>query len=95
MLSKLKLPVVEPYYGKIDPREPKETFIMSMQLHGVTNQILCGAFPTTPKETAKEWYHQLPPDSAKTFNELAKLFCGYFMGCHRTKRTSKYLITAK
>lgn len=41
MPSKLKLPVVEPYYGKTDPREHVETFVMFMQLHGVVDYILC------------------------------------------------------
>lgn len=95
MPPKLKLLVIEPYHGRIDPKEHVETFVMSMQLHGIPDQILCRAFSTTPKKTASEWYHQLAPNSMRTFDELARLFCGHFVGRCWTKRTPEYLLTIK
>lgn len=34
MLPNLKLPVIEPYYRKTDPKEHVGTFVISMYLYG-------------------------------------------------------------
>lgn len=91
MRPKFKMPTIKPYHGQTDLREHLETYVMMMQLHGAPNQILCRAFPTTRKGTAREWYHQLTPGTIRNFDELAKLFVTHFGGCRRTKRSPDYL----
>lgn len=95
MPLKFRMPTIETYHGRTNPWEHLETDVRMMQLHRASDQILCGAFPTMLKGTAREWYHQLALGMIKNFDELAKLFATYFVGWQRTKKSLDYLRTVR
>lgn len=59
MPHKFKMPHIKTYQGNSDLHKHLESYSMVMQLHRVLDAILCRAFPTTLKGTARAWYHQL------------------------------------
>ena len=64
-----------------------------MHLQGVPDEIMCRAFPTTLKGLAKIWFSRLTPNSISTFKELSAQFASYFIGGHRYKKSTAYLIS--
>ena len=50
---KFCMPQVESYDGSKDPLDHLESFKTLMHLQGVTNEIMCRAFPTTLKDLAR------------------------------------------
>ena len=62
---------VESYDKAKDPLDHLESFKTIMHLQGVTDEIMCRAFPTTLKELARIWFSRLTPNSISTFKELS------------------------
>lgn len=89
MRMKFKMFLMQAYQGWTSPREHLETYVMTMELHGASDPIICRVFPTTVKGTARAWYHQLKLGSVCSFEKLAQLFSEHFCG------KPKYLKTVK
>ncbi|XP_023895635.1 uncharacterized protein LOC112007514 [Quercus suber] len=64
-----------------------------MHLQGVSDEIMCRAFPTTFKVPARVWFSKIPPNSVNSFEELSKLFVNNFIGGQRHKRSTSNLLT--
>ncbi|XP_030963881.1 uncharacterized protein LOC115985047 [Quercus lobata] len=91
--SKFKLPSLDSYDGTRDPFDHIATFKTTMHLQGVPDEIMCRAFPTTLKGSARVWFSKIPPNSVSSFEELSKLFVNNFIGGQRYKRSSSNLLT--
>jgi len=91
--SKFKLPSLDSYDGTRDPFDHIATFKTTMHLQGVPDEIMCRAFPTTLKGSARVWFSKIPPNSVSSFEELSKLFVNNFIGGQRHKRSSSSLLT--
>ena len=92
-LPKFKMPSLDSYDGTRDPFDHIATFKTTMQLQGVSDEIMCRAFPTTLKGLAQVWFSKIPPNSISSFEKLSKLFVNNFIGRQRHKRSSFSLLT--
>ena len=90
---KFKMPSLDSYDGTRDLFDHIATFKTTMHLQGVSNEIMCRAFPTTLKGPAQVWFSKIPPNSVSSFEELSKLFVNNFIGGQRHKRSSSNLLT--
>ena len=72
--QKFRMPQIESYDGVKDPLDHLETFKTLMHLQGVPDEIMCKAFPTTLRGTARIWFSRLTPNSINTFMELSAQF---------------------
>ena len=89
------MPQIESYNGVKDPLNHLETFKTLMHLQGVPDEIMCRAFPTTLKGTARIWFSRLTPNSINTFKELSAQFTSHFIGGHRYKKSTACLMSIK
>ena len=55
---KFRMPQVETYDGSKDLLNHLESFKTLMHLQGVADEIICRAFPTTLKGSARIWFHE-------------------------------------
>ncbi|XP_065634944.1 uncharacterized protein LOC136069837 [Quercus suber] len=90
---KFKMPFLDSYDGTRNPFGHIATFKTTMHLQGVSDEIMCKAFPTTLKGPAQVWFNKIPPNSVSSFEELSKLFVNNFIGEQRHKRSSSSLLT--
>ena len=84
--SKFRMPQVENYDGSKDPIDHLKSFKTLMHLQGIPDEIMCKAFPTTLKGSARIWFSRLTPNSIGTFKELSTQFASHFIGGHRHKK---------
>ena len=92
---KFRMPYIDSYNGVKDPLDHLETFKTLMHLQGVADKIMCRAFLTTLKGTARIWFSRLTPNSISTFKELSAQFTAHFIGGHRYKKSIACLISIK
>ncbi|XP_075649966.1 uncharacterized protein LOC142620487 [Castanea sativa] len=64
-------------------------------LQGVSDEIMCRAFPTTLKGPTRIWYKRLTPNLISTFKELGAQFVSHFIGGHRYKKSIACLMSIK
>ena len=87
------MPSLDSYDGARDPFDHIETFKTTMHLQGVSDEIMCRAFPTTLKRPTRVWFSKIPPNAVSSFEELSKLFVNNFIGGQRHKRSLSNLLT--
>ena len=68
---KFRMLQVKIYDESKDPLDHLESFKTFMHLQRVANEIMCQAFPTTLKGSARVWFSRLAPNSIGTFKELS------------------------
>ena len=78
--SKFKMPTVEIFDGTKDPLDHLDTYKSLMQLHNVFDEIMCRAFFTTLKGSARQWFAKVMPSSIHSFAELSKSFVSHCIG---------------
>ena len=76
---KFRMPQMENYDGSKDPLDHLESFKTLMQLQGVSDEIMCRAFPTMLKGPVRIWFSRLTPNSIDTFKELSAQFASHFI----------------
>ena len=86
---------MENYNENKDPLDHLDSFKTLMHLSGVTDEIMCRAFPITLKGPARIWFSRLTPNSISTFKELSAQFASHFIGAHRYKKSTACLISIK
>ena len=91
--SKFKMPSLDSYNGMCDPCDHIATFKTTMHFQGVSDEIMCRAFPTTLKGLARVWFSKIPSNTVSSFKELSKLFVKNFIGGQRHKHSSSSLLT--
>ena len=77
---KFHMPQVESYDGSKDPLNHLESFKTLMHLQRVADDIMCRAFLTMLKGSARIWFSRLTPNSIGTFKELSAQFASHFIG---------------
>ena len=87
------MPSLDSYDGTRDPFDHIATFKTTMHLQGVSDEIMCRAFPTTLKGPARVWFSKIPPNTMSSFEELSKLFLNNFLKGQRHKHSSSSLLT--
>src|SRR3954471_6466326 len=55
--------------------------------------LMCLAFPTTLKGSARDWYNNLPRGSVTSFRNLSLLFCNQLAAGKKRKRDSTCLLS--
>ncbi|XP_059627212.1 uncharacterized protein LOC132270005 [Cornus florida] len=93
--SKFRMPTIESFDGTKDPLDQLETFQALMHLHAMPDEIMCKAFPTTLKGSARVWFNKLKPGTIETFEELSKGFMGHFIAGQRHRRPTTHLLIVK
>ena len=89
------MPQIESYDRVKDPLDQLETFKTLMHLQGVTDEIMCKAFPTMLKGLARIWFSRLTPNSISTFKELSAQFTSHLIGGHRYKNSTVCLMSIR
>ena len=79
VLSKFRLPQLEPFDGLRDPQDHLNTKT-TLGLQQPLDEILCRSFPTTLKGAAREWFTKLPTSSVDNFKQLSNAFLRHFIG---------------
>ena len=92
---KFRMPHIDSYDGVKDPLDHLETFKTLMHFQGVIDEIMCRAFPMTLKGATRIWFSRLTPNSVSTFKELSAQFTAQFIGGHRYKKFTAYLMSIK
>ena len=92
---KFCMPQVESYDGSKDPLDHLESFKTLMHLQGVTNEIMCRAFPTMLKGPVRIWFSRLTSNSIGNFKELSSQFASHFIRGHRYKKSTTCLVSIK
>ena len=89
------MPQIDSYDGIKDPLDHLETLKTLMNLQGVADEIMCRAFPTTLKGSARVWFSRLTPTSINTFKELSAQFTAHFIRGHRYKKSTACLMSIR
>ena len=90
--TKFKVPQLENFDGLRDPLDYLDSFRTVMRLQGVSDEIMCSAFPTNLKGSARVWFNQLETRSIDTFAQLSQAFIDNFIGGRRSARLANYLL---
>ncbi len=95
LLAKFKVPQLETFNGFKDPLDYLDSFRTVMRLQGVSDKIMCHAFPTNLRGLARTWFNQLETGSIDTFAQLSRAFMDNFIGGRRSARPANYLLNIR
>lgn len=70
--DKFKPPQMEMFNGGKDPLDHLKTYKTHMNLQATPDEIMCQAFPTIIKGSARLWFSLLKPSSMSNFTELSR-----------------------
>jgi hypothetical protein len=93
--SKFQMPSLETFDETKDPLDHLESFKTMMCLQEVSDEIMCLAFPTTLKGSARIWFKKLTPGSVGSFAQLSRSFFNHFIGGQRYGRPTTHLLNVR
>ncbi|XP_010667376.1 uncharacterized protein LOC104884429 [Beta vulgaris subsp. vulgaris] len=76
---KVKLPIIDPFDGIIDPDDHLSAYKHQMYVQAMDDATWCKNFPATLKGVAKKWFNNLPVNSVNNFTKLSYLFTSHFV----------------
>ena len=80
--SKFRIPLIPQYGGGSDPDDHLHAFNLQMDIALVSDDFRCRVFAGTLKETASQWYTQLPENHIESWDQYSQEFSRQF-GSHR------------
>jgi hypothetical protein len=93
--GRFKVPTIKPYDGTGDPVGHLKLYKAHINLHAMTNEIACRAFPLTLEGSAQEWFEGLPANSIDNFKSLTKIFLMQFLASKKRKNTLQYMLVLR
>ncbi|XP_028952468.1 uncharacterized protein [Malus domestica] len=87
------MPHFTPYKGDEDPDRHLKHYCSTMILYRNNDALMCKNFTTTLQGEAQDWFHTLPPQSIRSFNELSFVFIKEYSSNRSIKRTSDHLFS--
>ena len=93
--AKFKVPQLETFDGLKNPLDYLDSFRTVIRLQGVSNEIMCHAFTTNLRGSARVWFNQLETGSIDTFAQLSRAFIDNFIGGRRSARPTNYLLNIR
>jgi hypothetical protein len=93
--AKFKIPQLETFDGFKDPLDYLDSFRTVMRLQGVSDEIMCRAFPTNLRGSARTWFNQLQTGSIDTFAQLSRAFIDNFIEGWRSICPANYLLNIR
>ena len=93
--SKFRMPSLETFDGTKDPLDHLESFKTVMCLQGVLDEIMCCAFPTTLKGSARIWFKKLTPGLVGSFAQLSRSFFNHFIGGQQYGQPTTHLLNVR
>ena len=93
VLKKFKLPTLESYDGTTDPVDHWQQYGNIMSLQSAPDGLMCRAFVTTLKGSARMWCNNLSQNSIQNFQELGAKFITHFLGTRKHSKPSSHLFT--
>uniref|UniRef100_A0A2N9ERU6 Uncharacterized protein n=1 Tax=Fagus sylvatica TaxID=28930 RepID=A0A2N9ERU6_FAGSY len=90
--TKFKVPQLENFDGLRDPLDYLDSFRTVIRLQGVSKEIMCRAFPTNLRGSARVWFNQLETGSIDTFAQMLKKAFTWMDECQKSfEELKKYL----
>ncbi len=86
--SKFRIPQLE----NLDPLDYLESFKTVMHLQGVSDEIMCCAFPMNFRGSMRVWFNQLDARSIYSFTQLSRAFIDNFIGGQRSTRSTTHIL---
>ena len=87
------MPHFTPYKGEEDPDRHLKHYHSAMILYRNNDALMCKIFATTLQGEAQDWFHTLPPQSIRSFNELSFVFTKEYSSNRSIKKTSDHLFS--
>ncbi|XP_057468745.1 uncharacterized protein LOC130757952 [Actinidia eriantha] len=64
-----------------------------MSLKGYSDEVMCKAFFSTLKGSARSWFQKLLSGTIDSFGDLSRFFIANFMSCRVRQKDASYLFT--
>uniref|UniRef100_A0A2N9GHQ1 Reverse transcriptase/retrotransposon-derived protein RNase H-like domain-containing protein n=1 Tax=Fagus sylvatica TaxID=28930 RepID=A0A2N9GHQ1_FAGSY len=93
--AKFKVSELENFDGLRDSLDYLDSFKTVIRLQGVSDEIMCRAFPTNLRGLARVWFNQLETESIDTFTQLSRAFIDNFIGGRRSVHPANYLLNIR
>jgi hypothetical protein len=93
--AKFKVPQLETFNELKDPLDYLDSFRTVMRLQGVSDEIMCRAFPTNLRGSARVWFNQLETGFIDTFAQLSRAFINNFIEGRNSARPANYLLNIR
>ena len=90
--TKFKVPQLETFDRLKDPLDYLDSLRTVMHLQGLSDEIMCHAFPMNLRGLARVWFNQMETGSIDTFAQLSRAFIDNFIGRRRSARPANYLL---
>ncbi|XP_057493152.1 uncharacterized protein LOC130778639 [Actinidia eriantha] len=92
--SRFKLPTqLGVHEGKTDPMDHLDSYKSLMSLQCCSDEVICKAFSTTLKGSARSWFRKLPSGTIDSFGDLSRLIVTNFMSYRIRQKNASHLFT--